>query len=73
MTSEAGQVRVTFRVSSQDTLDDTIDLYERRDGEWVFMQGTSVTPLPRLHEAEIYRLLQEGRHAEIESHRYPER
>jgi hypothetical protein len=31
---ETCRVRVTFHVSSQDTLDDTIDLYEWRDGEW---------------------------------------
>jgi hypothetical protein len=72
VTIETGRVLVTFRVSSQDTLDDTIDLYEWRNGEWVFMRGVTVAPMPRLHEAEIVALLREGKHDEIESHRHPE-
>jgi len=72
VTREVGRVRVTFRVSSQGTLDDFIDLYEWRDGEWVFVKGNSVTPLPLLHEAEISGLLREGKRDEIEQHRHPE-
>jgi hypothetical protein len=34
------------------------------------MRGVSVTPLARLHEVEIVALLPEGKHDEIESHRY---
>ena len=66
------RVALTFRLSAQDTLDDSIDLYEWRNGEWAFMHGISVAPMPLLHESEIVALLKEGKHEEIESYRYTE-
>src|SRR5579863_8483994 len=69
---ETRRMRVTFRVTPQDTLTDSIDLYEWRNDDWVFMRAASVTPVPLLHEAELAHLLREGKHDEIESHRYPE-
>jgi hypothetical protein len=72
MPIETGRVRVTFRVTAQETLDDTIDVFEWRDEAWVFLRGISVVPMPHLHEAEIVALIREGKPDEIESHRYPE-
>lgn len=69
---ETSRMRVTFCVTPQDTITDSIDLFEWRNDDWVFMRAASVTPVPLLHEAELAHLLREGKHDEIESHRYPE-
>jgi hypothetical protein len=72
MTVKTGRIRVTFQVSPQDTLDDFIDLYEWRDGDWVFMRGERVAAMPHLHEFDLVALIREDKRDEIEAHRHAE-